>query len=361
MNTRNDIEEISAGHFFVAQSPVMRKIRAQAELLARMNVPVLILGESGSGKEILARLIHKLSDRAESKFVKVNCATLSRDLLESELFGCEPGAFAGAGVNRPGKFELCDKGTLLLDEIVDLPASLQAKLLHVLEDKELFRVGGDASVPVDVRIVAATNMTVAQALLDRGLREDVYYRLSAFCLHLPPLRERKSEIPVLVAHFMAQLARHYGLNPRPLPPALLNTWQDYCWPGNLRELENAVKRYLVMGEDSVGIAEYASTTTPNTEPVSWSDMIPESPTSVDGEPADPASLKSLVRSLKGEAERSAIANTLEKTNWNRKAAAQLLGISYRGLLYKIRDYQLAPPTDYVPFAHRRQASKSETT
>ena len=339
----DDIERISDDMFFVAASPMMRKLRAQAELLAQVNVPVLILGESGSGKEIAARLIHRLSVRSAFRFLKMNCAALPGDLLESELFGHERGAFTGALRTKPGKFELCEKGTILLDEIAEMPTGLQAKLLHVLQDKQFFRLGGERTIDVDVRIVAATNVNIEQALAEKKLREDLFYRLSAFTVHVPPLRQRRDEIPLLLGHFMNQLARHYGLHPRTISPTMADACQSYSWPGNLRELENFVKRYLVMGDEEVALGELgrhseAAETVYPPQTSSWPAGPDESSKFEEGA----SGLKSLVQSVKGETERNAITAALGKTHWNRKAAARLLKISYRTLLYKIEQYHMSP-------------------
>jgi DNA-binding NtrC family response regulator len=201
-----DIEELCDDVFFVAASPAMKKIRSQAALVANVDIPVLLLGESGTGKEVLARLIHKLSPRAHRTFLKVNCAAVPADLLESELFGYEAGAFTGATHAKPGKFELCNKGTILLDEIGEMPPLLQAKLLHVLQDQTFSRLGSRTVVKVDVRILAATNINIPEALANKRLREDLYYRLNAFTLSLPPLRDRKEEIPILLKHFMSRMS-----------------------------------------------------------------------------------------------------------------------------------------------------------
>ena len=345
MNNSEDFQEIGEDLFFVAGSLAMRKLRSQAELLAKVNVPVLIVGESGSGKEVAARLIHKFSVRSGYRFLKVNCAAVPADLLESELFGHEKGGFSGAMRTRRGKFELCDKGTILLDEIAEMPPGLQAKLLHTLQDKQFFRLGGETTINVDVRILAATNVNIEQAVVERKLREDLYYRLNAFTLHVPPLRERKEEIPLLLGHFMNQLARHYDLNPRPLSPSLLDACQRYSWPGNVRELENVVKRFLVMGDESLESAELASHARGHIQEVP--ENRAQEPSDGNDPQSDASSLKSLVRTIKGETERSAIASTLEKTHWNRKEAARQLRISYRGLLYKIQEYQLVPSGNYL--------------
>jgi two-component system, NtrC family, response regulator AtoC len=330
-----EIEELCDDVFFVAASPAMKKIRSQAALVANVDIPVLLLGESGTGKEVLARLVHKLSPRAHRTFLKVNCAAVPADLLESELFGYEAGAFTGATHPKPGKFELCNKGTILLDEIGEMPPILQAKLLHVLQDQQFSRLGSRTVIKVDVRILAATNINIPEALATKRLREDLYYRLNAFMLNLPPLRERKEEIPILLKHFMSRMSERYARAPLPLSPTMLAACLEYTWPGNLRELSNFVKRYLILGDETLAIAE----------------LNPKSDLN-GGQNADAASrtttgetggggLKSLARSAKDEAEAAAITQALEQTNWNRKQAAALLKISYKALLYKIRQYGIA--------------------
>ena len=242
--------------FFVAASPAMKKIRSQAALVANVDIPVLLLGESGTGKEVLARLIHKLSPRAHRTFLKVNCAAVPADLLESELFGYEAGAFTGANHAKPGKFELCNKGTILLDEIGEMPPLLQAKLLHVLQDQTFSRLGSRSVIKVDVRILAATNINIPEALATKRLREDLYYRLNAFTLSLPPLRDRKEEIPILLKHFMSRMSESYARPPLPLSPAIDGGVPGaHSWPGNLRELSNFIKRYLVLGDEHLAARE----------------------------------------------------------------------------------------------------------
>lgn len=330
-NFSSEVEELAEDVFFVAASPAMRKIRSQAALVANVDIPVLLLGESGTGKEVLARLIHKLSPRAHRTFLKVNCAAVPADLLESELFGYEPGAFTGATHAKPGKFELCNKGTILLDEIGEMPPLLQAKLLHVLQDQQFSRLGSRSVIKVDVRILAATNINIPEALATKRLREDLYYRLNAFTLSLPPLRDRKEEIPILLKHSMTRMAERYARPPLPLSPSLLQACQNHTWPGNLRELNNFLKRYLILGDENLAISE----------------LIPRN----DGtgglhgdssmRSSEAAGLKSLGRSAKDEAEAVAITQALEQTNWNRKQAAAILQISYKALLYKIRQYGIA--------------------
>ena len=346
MGTTNvdiDIDEISEDLSFVAASAVMRKIRAQAELLAKVDAPILILGESGSGKEVAARLIHKVSARSGYRFLKVNCAGLASDLPENELFGYEGGASIGATEMNSGRFGLCDKGTVLLDEVTEMPARHQAKLLYLLQDKQL----RGSRVDVDVRILSATSVNIEKALAEKRLREDLYYHLSAFTVQLPPLRERSDELQVLLGHFMNRAARRYGWPPRSFSDALLAACQHYSWPGNLRELENFVKRYLVMGDEPAALSELRPKVGFRLAEEVRQGRPLEPASRKDGDNSEHANgLKSLVRSIKGEAEKNAISSTLEKTRWNRKEAARLLSISYRGLLYKIELYHLTPPPSY---------------
>lgn len=326
------VENLDDELFFLAASPVMKQIRAQVALIAKVDVPVLLLGESGVGKEILARLIHKMSIRAHRPMVKVNCAALPADLLESELFGYEPGAFTGANKPKPGKFELAHKGTILLDEIGEMSAALQAKLLHVLQDGTFSRLGGRASIKADARILAATNIDVQRAIAERTLREDLYYRLNAFTMTIPPLRDRRQEIPILLTCFMNNMAQKFGKNPLPISDRMVQECMRYHWPGNLRELGNFVKRYLVLEQEDLVIQELQ--------------FKSREPGAEEGEGflAAPAQggLKALVRSLKDDAEAKEILRALEDSNWNRKMAAAQLHISYKALLYKIKQHGLAP-------------------
>lgn len=234
---------------FVRSTRQMRDIETQCTRVARADIPILILGESGTGKEVAALLIHKSSARSQRSFLKVNCAAMPADLLESELFGYEQGAFTGAVRSKPGKFELCDRGTIFLDEIGEMPAVLQAKLLQVLQDGTFSRLGSRSTIRVDVRIIAATNVDVKQAMAQKQFREDLYYRLNGFTVKMPPLRERTQEIPVLAAHFMNKTAVKYACAPLPISAALMRALMLYPWPGNIRELENTIKRYLVIGEE----------------------------------------------------------------------------------------------------------------
>lgn len=323
--------EVVQGVYFYAATAQMRQIRVQALQVARFDFPVLILGESGTGKEVLARLIHKYSDRADRTFLKVNCAAMPSELLESELFGYEPGAFTGAVKSKPGKFELCNKGTILLDEIGEMSSALQAKLLQVLQDGQFSRLGGRHGVKVDVRVLAATNINMVASIANKSFREDLYYRLSSFVLNMPSLRQRKEEIPMMLRHFMIQVAERYACPLLPLSARLVKACENYPWPGNVRELENFVKRYLVLGDESAAIAELENGSEKLPEPALPSSLEPQRP-----------DLKQIVKSLKNGAEMEAIALALEESGWNRKRAASALNISYKALLYKIRQYDIHP-------------------
>jgi DNA-binding NtrC family response regulator len=327
--------EVSQGVFFFSATPQMRQLRAQAMQVARFDFPVLLLGESGTGKEVLAHLIHKYSDRSHRTFLKVNCAAMPSELLESELFGYEPGAFTGAVKSKPGKFELCNKGTLLLDEIGEMSSALQAKLLQVLQDGQFSRLGGRNTVKVDVRVLAATNINMPQAIAQKAFREDLYYRLNSFVLRMPSLRERREEIPMILRHFMIHLADRYACAPLNVSPQLVESCENYPWPGNIRELENFVKRYLVLGDESTAIAELQRGT--SRDPQTGIVVRME-----EKQPQPSPDLKEMVRNLKNGAEMEVIAQVLEETAWNRKRAATQLNISYKALLYKIRQYDIRP-------------------
>jgi DNA-binding NtrC family response regulator len=346
------IEELSDQWSFVAASPVMQQVRTQVELLAKVEVPVLIAGEGGVGKETIARLVHKLSARSNRPLLKVNCAALPGDLLESDLFGYERGAFPGALRTKPGKFELGNHGTILLDEIGEMPSPLQAKLLHVLQEKQYCRMGGETAIDVDVRVLAATNLDAQPGGFNKRLRQDLYYRLSTFVIQVPPLRKRKEEIPLLLRHFMNRMAGQDGLKPLSLSPALVEACLGYSWPGNLRELEKFVKRYLVIADEALAISELQP-------------ELPDRPgASVSSEKSEASGnglgaahgddnghsrgLKSLVKDRRQETELNEICRALEEAHWNRKRAARLLDISYRGLLYKIRYYNIVPPLSNRP-------------
>jgi len=315
---------------FLAASPQMVRIRQQILQIAPVDVPVFICGESGVGKEVVARMIHMRSTRRTQPFIKVNCAALPGELLESELFGYDQGAFTGAVRSKPGKFELANKGTIFLDEIAEMSPHLQAKLLHVLQDHQYSRLGGRHLVDVDVRVLAATNIEVQEAMKSGRLREDLYYRLNVLSINVPPLRERTTEIPLLIRHFLNKYSEKFQKVLATPSEHLMEAAMRYPWPGNLRELENFVKRYVILEDDEgsfrelVEMAAARQRTSPREEPA----------------PVREQGLKALVRGLKDEAEMEAIADALEKTHWCRKDAAKMLGISYKALLYKIRQFNL---------------------
>src|SRR5579863_8214972 len=318
---------------FLASSPQMVRIRQQILQIAPVDVPVFICGESGVGKEVVARMIHMRSTRRNQPFVKVNCAALPGELLESELFGYEQGAFTGAVRSKPGKFEMANKGTIFLDEIAEMSPHLQAKLLHVLQDHQYSRLGGRHMIDTDVRVLAATNVDVQEAMKSGRFREDLYYRLNVLSIVVPPLRERTAEIPLLFRHFLEKYSEKFG-KPSPGPSKhLLDAAVNYPWPGNLRELENFVKRYVILEDDEGSLRELVemSSARQRTSPRQEAAMPREQ------------GLKALVRGLKDEAEMEAIADALEKTRWCRKDAAKMLGISYKALLYKMRQFNLDTP------------------
>ncbi len=328
-------EDLGNGTFFLAATPAMKKIYDQAAAIAHADIPVLITGESGVGKEVVARLIHRLSRRSHEEWLKINCAALPLDLLESELFGYEAGAFTGATKSKPGKFEMCDKGTLLLDEIGEMSPQLQAKLLHVLQDGTFSRLGGRGEKRTNARIIAATNIDIQKALVEKTFREDLYYRLSTFVLHIPPLRERREEIPYVLSQMSQQLAITHDLEPVSFSPRMIAACVAYHWPGNLRELGNFVKRYLVIRDEPAALADLESKIPGYFQPAPERLSAVTATTSPD--------LKTMVRGLKDQAEMLAIRETLAETKWNRRIAATRLNISYKALLYKIRQYNLTAP------------------
>ena len=341
-----DIEDLGDETFFVGASPVMQKLRAQAELLGQADVPVLIVGEPGSGRETTARLIHKLSVRSGFRFLKVNCAALPGDLLERELFGF--GSLSKRGEpSSAGKFELCDRGTIFLDEIVEMPIALQEKLLHMMQEKQFLKPGTSSYVTVDVRVLVSSDINIERATSDSKLREDLYYRLSAFTVHVPALRQRRDEIQILLQHFMHKLARHYGLPAREFSLAVLNACQHYSWPGNVGELESFVKRYLMIGDEDLNLSGSGDNGSAVGGMSFGGSTNGFGKARAENDQSGSKSLKSLVHDVKSQAERNAIAAALERTGWNRKAAARLLKVSYRTMLYKIEQYRM---TSADPFA-----------
>ncbi|HEV2115603.1 MAG TPA: sigma 54-interacting transcriptional regulator [Terriglobales bacterium] len=315
--------EIPPENVVFGRTEAMGALRERLQKLAGANVPVLIQGESGTGKDIIARMIHGLSPWRTGPFVKVNCPAIPGTLLESELFGYEKGAFTGAYGSKPGRVEMAHRGTLFLDEISELDSALQSKLLQLLQDGQFCRIGAQEDKKVEVRVVCATNRQLEQEIATGSFRQDLFYRINVVNLHMPALRDRAADVPELVAYFLDYYNRKYNCRARELSGELMGMLQKYHWPGNIRELENLIKRYVILG----------------TEEAIASDLISQErdvfnpEISVDG----PISLKKLTRQAVRELERKVILKVLQANHWNRKQSARALNISYRALLYKIRD------------------------
>ena len=341
---------------FWGDSPDMKSIASVIEQVSDSDVTVLIRGESGVGKELVAREIHQRSPRKDRPFVKVNCAALPAELLESELFGHEKGAFTGAATTRIGKFEQADMGTIFLDEIGEMKAALQAKLLHVLQDGQFTKLGSNKPINVDVRVVAATNRNLEQMLLRGEFREDLYYRLKVIEVTVPPLRDRRGEISHLTGFFIDRYARRYKRQPRQLSEPLATLFQTYEWPGNIRELENMIKRIVILQDETLVVREMSRANRPLAAyaaagvgaapgvgaPVEESDEaeVEEEETSVEEpSPAPPVGsrLADVAKAAATKAERSIIEETLTQVHWNRRRAAEQLGVSYKTLLNKIKE------------------------
>jgi two-component system response regulator AtoC len=365
------------------ESPAMRNVAMIIEQVADSDVTVLIRGESGVGKELVARAIHQRSTRRQKPFVKVNCAALPAELLESELFGHEKGAFTGAATTRIGKFEQANFGTILLDEIGEMKPPLQAKLLHVLQDAEFTKLGSNKRITIDVRVVAATNRDLEQMMLRGDFREDLYYRLKVIEATVPPLRERQDEIAQLTDFFIAKYSQRYNRPVRTLSPDLRQMFLTYDWPGNVRELENMIKRFVILQDEAMVVRELTkpravamhagagaalpaaavagATYSPQGIPPSVAAPtppagLPDLDDDEDGEdevpvaaaaPAAPSSdgrrLADVAREAALAAERVAISDTLRQVHWNRRKAAQILGVSYKTLLNKIKETGIERP------------------
>jgi two-component system response regulator AtoC len=319
-------------------SAAMQRVKALLEQVADTDVTVLIQGESGSGKEVVARTLHAVSSRARQRFVKVNCAALPEDLLESELFGYEKGAFTGAAARKQGKFEQAHGGTIFLDEIGEMSPGLQAKLLQVLQDGRFTRLGGNQEIAVDVRVVCATNRKLDSMVREGTFREDLFFRLNVVTVTLPPLRERREEIPTLVANFLRSFAIRYR---KPLPQLsdrLMRALDRYAFPGNVRELENMMKRIIVLESESQILDEVLRADRSGRPPGSTLLRLIEEIEATAGQ----IPLREVGRRAAQEAERETIDRVLHHTQWNRKQAARLLRVSYKTLLQKIRDCGLEP-------------------
>ena len=337
----------------------MQPVMTMVERVADSDVSVLLRGESGVGKEIIARELHRRSTRRTKPFVKVNCAALPADLLESELFGHERGAFTGAGTMRVGKFEFAQHGTIMLDEIGEMPAALQAKLLHVLQDREFTRLGSNRMVEVDIRVLAATNRDLEAMMRAGSFREDLYYRLQVIELHVPPLRKRREEIPALIEFFLMKYAKVYR-RPVPRPSGVLrDALVDYPWPGNIRELENTMKRFVVLQEEGLVLRELLRTRQRQNDvhavpasPLPAAPLAVSSPATPDdaevldptadddeavGESDEGVDLQALAKSAAMRAEKEAIEHALLRFRWNRRKAADYLNVSYKTLLNKMKE------------------------
>lgn len=310
-------------------SPAMRKIRQKLEMSADANIAVLLRGQSGTGKEVLAKLIHSHSPWKNGPFVKVSCPAIPGTLLESELFGYEKGAFTGAYGTKPGRVELANRGTLFFDEIGDLDASLQAKLLQLLQDGEFRRIGASGEKKIEVRFVSATNRPLESEMESGNFRQDLFYRINGLSIQLPRLRERKDDIPILADYFLRSQSRQLNRPARPLSERLMTELTQYSWPGNIRELENLIKNYVILGSEEDLRAAMRN------GPDEFFD--PEIPCS------GLISLKKVVRAATKQLERKIILRALETHQWNRRKAARTLCISYTGLLSKMREAGV-PPT-----------------
>jgi len=312
------------GEFLCANRQVAQ-IKEIAEHVADKDVPVLILGESGVGKEVLARHIHMQSERRERPFVKINCAALPHDLLESELFGHEKGSFTGATQQTVGQFEVAADGTVLLDEIGEMDPVLQAKLLHVLQDNQFKRVGGKHPIDMQARVIATTNKKLEEAVAKREFREDLFFRLAVITLELPPLRRRREDILPLANHFLATYSEQYGSEMSALPEALSAEFLEYHWPGNVRELQNLIRRYILLPDHQDVLSVFESRR-----------LCGVTEATAAHDPS--ASLIDIGAEAAERAEKEAVLRVLEETNWNRKEAAQRLNVCYKTLLNKLNKW-----------------------
>jgi DNA-binding NtrC family response regulator len=317
----------------VGDDPSLRKVFASMQRAATTDTTVLIEGESGTGKELFARSLHALSGRADQPFVAINCAAIPETLLETELFGYEKGAFTGAVARKLGKFEVAHRGTLFLDEIGELPLTLQAKILRALEERRFERVGGTATVVVDVRLVAATNRGLKAAVAARRFREDLYFRLSVFPITVPPLRERQRDIPILARFFVERFCRELKKRPLALSPAAAEQLQTYRWPGNVRELQNCIERAVILAEDGDILPRHLNLSfieplAPDTPPSPWEQL------DLSG------TLTEATRRIVAEMEKRKIEQTLREADGNRGRAAEFLGITYKLLMAKLKEHRI---------------------
>ena len=318
----------SGKNIFYGQNAQMMELQTLLPQIGWSEAPALILGETGSGKEVLARELHNLSGRSKKAFLKVNCAALPSELVESELFGYERGAFTGAFQKKPGLFELADGGTIFLDEIGDMDFKLQAKLLQVLQDSQFQRLGGKETVQVDVRVIAATHKDLDRAMVENTFRSDLYYRLAVINLRIPPLRDRKEDIPQLASFLLQKHASSAPTAPAPLSPALIEAMTNYEWPGNIRELENIIRKFVIFRHPEMIIRELRARAARQRT----AERVQVAPGTAEGA----RTILEQVTKAKNEAETAAIVAALDSTHWNRKQAAKLLKVDYKALLYKMK-------------------------
>jgi len=324
-------------HIFFSNSLKMNKIKMIIDEIAKTDITVLVKGESGTGKEIVAQAIHLNSDRREKPFLKVNCAAIPENLLESELFGFEKGAFTGAHLKKPGKFELANGGTILLNDIGETGISIQAKLLQVLQDGEFCRLGGEGDIKVNTRLITTTKDHLEKAIIDGHFREDLFFRINVMSITVPPLRERKEQIPALSEYFFNLYKKKYERPSCSLSSKMISDFMKYHWPGNIRELENVIKRIVLLGEEKVVFQDSAQKMlTDGAASELFENLSPK----VSSGTTDPISLKEVGKKAAEAAEKETIQSVLQETHWNRKEAAKLLHVSYKALLYKIQKYRI---------------------
>ena len=331
---KQELAERRGAPRIIGEDPHLRQVSQQLHRAAGTDATVLLEGESGTGKELFARALHALSPRADGPFVAINCAAIPENLLETELFGHEKGAFTGASARKPGRFELAHRGTLFLDEIGDLPLGLQAKILRALEEKRFERVGGTVSLHVDTRVVAATNRNLKAGVASRTFREDLYFRLSVFPITIPPLRERSADVEILARHFVDKFCRDLNKKALLLSPAALDDLRAYPWPGNVRELQNCIERAVILCDDDAIHPRHLN--------------LSFRPSAAEGRPAVPPSpweaidltgtLSEAVRRVTGEVERRKVGQALKDAGGDRQRAAEVLQISYKALMQKQREH-----------------------
>jgi two-component system response regulator AtoC len=321
---------------YFSNSSKMNKLKTIIDEIAKTDITVLIKGESGTGKELVAQTLHLNSNRRDKPMIKVNCAAIPKGLLESELFGFEKGAFTGAYLRKPGKFELANGGTMLLNEIGEVDISLQAKLLQVLQDGAFSRLGGDGDILVDTRVITTTKDHLEKSMMEGRFREDLFFRINVITLTVPPLRDRKEQIPPLSQYFLDLYKLKYGKEIPALSSRTMNAFKEYHWPGNVRELENSIKRVVLFGDEEMVLQDLMHNKLEG-------EIKPDGITHLSTNPlkgTEAFCLKELGKKAAETAEKEVIESVLQETHWNRKEAAKVLRVSYKALLYKIQKYHL---------------------